>query len=111
MAVTTLQKIALCDASDVEEGTACRLDVGDLELALFNVGGQFYLTQDQCTHGAASLSEGFIDGRTIVCDLHEGGFDLETGQPVLPPCIVPIRTYPTSVEDGVVYGFIETEAV
>jgi hypothetical protein len=36
------------------------VEVEDLVLAVFNIDGMFFVTDDQCTHGPGSLSEGDI---------------------------------------------------
>jgi nitrite reductase/ring-hydroxylating ferredoxin subunit len=68
------------------------------EIAVFNLDGRFYATDDRCTHGAASLSRGEIDGGQIICPLHFGSFDIATGAPVDPPCDVSLRTYRLRIE-------------
>ena len=74
-----------------------------MTVAVFNVDGQFYVTDDACTHGPGSLSEGFIDGDVVECNFHNGQFDIKTGEIVSPPCMIPVKTYPTTVEAGTVF--------
>ena len=74
-----------------------------MTVAVFNVEGQFYVTDDACTHGPGSLSEGFIDGDVVECNFHNGQFDIKTGEIVSPPCMIPVKTYPTTVEAGTVF--------
>lgn len=93
-------QIELCSADDVAPGTALKVETHGLELAVFNVDGAFYVTDDHCTHGPGSLSEGFIDGDIVECNFHQGQFNIRTGAVVLPPCIVPVKTYRTFVRDG-----------
>jgi nitrite reductase/ring-hydroxylating ferredoxin subunit len=100
-------RIDLCNAADVVPGTALKVEAGDLTLAVFNVDGEFYVIDDMCTHGPGSLSEGYIDGDVVECNFHNGQFNIKTGEVVSPPCMVPIKTYPTVVENGRVW--IETE--
>ena len=97
-----MQRIELCQAADVGVGTALRVERGDLALAVFNVDGAFYVTDDACTHGPGSLSEGYIDGDVVECNFHNGQFNIRTGEVVMPPCMIPMKTYPTAVEDGMV---------
>ena len=94
----TRTRIRLCATDDVDFDTAIRVETGDLTLAVFNVGGVFYVTDDQCTHGPGSLSEGYVDGHEIECDFHNGRFDLRTGEVTAPPCMIPVRTYKAVVE-------------
>ena len=79
-----------------------RVEAAGLTVAVFNVDGQFYVTDDACTHGPGSLSEGFIDGDVVECNFHNGQFDIKTGEIVSPPCMIPVKTYPTQVEGGMV---------
>ncbi len=77
-----------------------KVEAGDLVVAVYHVAGEFYVTDDRCTHGPGSLSEGFLEGHTIECDFHGGCFDIRTGAPTVPPCMIPIKTYAVTVEDG-----------
>jgi biphenyl 2,3-dioxygenase ferredoxin subunit len=93
-------RIELCRADDVAPGAAIKVERAGLELAVFNIDGEFYVTDDHCTHGPGSLSEGFIEGDIVECSFHQGQFNIRTGEVVLPPCFVPVKTYPASVLDG-----------
>ena len=88
---------------EVDAGAALKVEKDDMVLAVFNVDGEFYVTDDACTHGPGSLSEGYIEGDVVECNFHNGAFNIRTGEVVLPPCMVPIRTYKTVVEDGTVF--------
>ena len=76
-------------------------------LAIYAVEGECFATSDICTHGQASLSEGYLDGNLIECPLHQGLFYVRTGKPAGEPVTEPVRTFPTKVEDGVVYVEVE----
>jgi biphenyl 2,3-dioxygenase ferredoxin subunit len=103
-------RIRVCEAGEVPAGDVRKAEVDGLVLAVFNLDGEFYVTDDACTHGPGSLSEGFVDGDCIECNFHQGVFNIKTGAVVQPPCIVPVRTYPAVVEDGVVYIEYEPSA-
>lgn len=100
---TSAAKLELCRVDDVPPGQVMKVETSGLTLAVYNVDGVFYVTSDFCTHGPGSLSEGFLDGEVIECNFHQGCFNVRTGEVVAPPCIVPIKTYPVSVENGTVY--------
>ncbi|MET0670708.1 MAG: non-heme iron oxygenase ferredoxin subunit [Xanthobacteraceae bacterium] len=95
-------RVELCKADDVAAGTALRVEAGGVVVAVFNIEGEFYVIDDACTHGPGSLSEGYIDGDVIECNFHNGQFDIKTGEVVSPPCMIPVKTYPTKVEGGTV---------
>ena len=94
------KRLDLCNTGDVAPGAALKVEIGGLTLAVFNVGGKFYVTDDQCTHGPGSLSEGYIEDDVVECNFHNGQFNIRTGEVVSPPCIVPVKTYPVQVVDG-----------
>jgi len=97
---TPAMRLDLCATSEVAPGAAIKVEIGDLALAVFNVDGEFFVTDDMCTHGPGSLSEGYIDGDVVECNFHNGQFNIRTGQVVAPPCMVPVRTYAVSVIEG-----------
>jgi len=102
-----MQRIDLCSTADVAPGTAIKVETGDLSLAVYNVDGEFFCTDDLCTHGPGSLSDGYIDGDVVECNFHNGQFNIKTGEVVAPPCMIPIKTYKTIVDGDRV--LIETD--
>ena len=101
----------VCSTADVAAGEARRVEVDGLVLAVFNLDGEFCVTDDACTHGPGSLSEGFVEGDCVECNFHQGVFNIRTGAVVQPPCIVPVRTYPVTVEGGAIYIDDDSPAV
>ena len=99
---STATLLALCPTSDVPEGGAIKVERDGLILAVFNLGGRFFVTDDTCTHGPGSLSEGEIDcaDGVVECNFHNGAFNIMTGEVVAPPCMIPLRTYRVAVNDG-----------
>lgn len=80
----------------------------DTAVAIYNLDGEYYATSDVCTHGQAYLSDGEIRGDEVVCPYHEGSFDIATGEPVDPPCVIPLDRYEARLgEDGYIYITIE----
>jgi nitrite reductase/ring-hydroxylating ferredoxin subunit len=96
-------RLELCGVDDVSVGEVRKVEAAGLAVAVYNVDGQFYVTDDACTHGPGSLSEGFLECDVIECNFHQGKFNVRTGDIVAPPCMVPIKTYRTVVEGGRVY--------
>lgn len=98
--VETGKLIDLCAAADVADGAMLKVEAGGLVVAVYHVDGIFYVTDDCCTHGPGSLSEGFLEGFVIECDFHGGCFDIRTGAVTEPPCTIPIKTYRVVTENG-----------
>src|SRR5262245_12049448 len=91
-------RVLLCSTSDVLPGTVTKVELQGRSLAVYNIDGQFFATDDRCTHGLASLSDGVLDGDVIECTMHFGAFHVPSGEPAGMPCTVPLRTYPVDVE-------------
>ena len=106
MSQATCRQLALCSRDEVEPGKAIRIEKDGFVLAVFNVEGEFHVTDDTCTHGPGSLSEGCITGDVVECDFHNGAFNIRTGEVVAPPCMIPIKTYRTVVDEN---GFVSIE--
>jgi nitrite reductase/ring-hydroxylating ferredoxin subunit len=90
----------LCAAADVGDEAARRVVVGGTAFAVFRLGARHPVTQDACTHGPGSLSEGLVDGEEIECPFHQGRFHIPTGRPTAPPCTVALRVWDVLVIDG-----------
>jgi anthranilate 1,2-dioxygenase ferredoxin subunit len=95
--------VLLCSIQDVSEDEPLRVEVGGTAYAVFQSGADFHVTEDLCSHGPGSLSEGFLVGCEVVCPFHQGRFDIRTGRPTHPPCEVPIRVWEAIVRDGEIF--------
>ena len=101
----------ICGLDELDPKEPLKVATADRELAVFNVEGEIYVIDDRCTHGPGSLSEGDLDGYVIECDFHQGGFDIRTGEAVIPPCMIPVRTYAVKVVDGKVLVDFDKPAI
>ena len=73
-------------------------DWGRKEIAIYNLDGQFYATDDICTHAYASLADGYVEGELIECPLHGGCFDIKTGKAMTPPVTEDLKTYEVKID-------------
>jgi len=83
---------------DVFEGEVLGVRIAGRDIALYECEGEVYASDNLCTHGAARLSDGFLEGREIECPLHQGRFDICTGQALCAPLTQNLRTYPVRIE-------------
>ncbi|MGY6259255.1 non-heme iron oxygenase ferredoxin subunit [Paraburkholderia caledonica] len=84
---------------EVPEGDVIGINIVGKEIALYEVAGAIYATDNTCTHGAARMSDGFLEGREIECPLHQGRFDVCTGKALCTPLTQDIKTYPVKIEN------------
>jgi nitrite reductase/ring-hydroxylating ferredoxin subunit len=70
------------DALPVEElpgGSMRRVTFGDLDVLLAHTSKGIAAVDDRCPHMSAPLSIGSLEGCIVGCPLHDGRFDLATG--------------------------------
>lgn len=92
---------ALFELDILEIGTPQRVVVEGLPaLAVFRLDDGCFVTDDTCTHGQASLSEGFVEGDEIECPWHSGRFCVRDGRAMAPPAADAIRVYRSRIIDG-----------
>jgi 3-phenylpropionate/trans-cinnamate dioxygenase ferredoxin subunit len=72
-------------------------------VVLVRSAGQLHALHNVCTHQFALLSDGYVEDGCIECPLHQGKFDLQTGEPKAPPVTEPVRVYPVKTEGGKVF--------
>ena len=96
----------LCAAADVPEQSVRQVVPAgaDAEYAVYRLDGQFFVTDDLCTHGLASLSQGDIEDGQIFCPLHGGAFDIRTGKATELPCRLPLKIYEAVLIDGELFA-------
>ena len=113
------RKIAVARLSDFPAGTRMEVRVGSVQIAVFNVEGDFFALFGRCPHQSAPLSRGRLQG-TVICNAdtcwetewaHEGEvlvcpghgmeYDIRSGKAF--GYDLRLRTYEVSVEDGQVF--------
>jgi nitrite reductase/ring-hydroxylating ferredoxin subunit len=85
----------------VAPGQSKLIRVDAQAVAVYNVGGDFFATQEECTHARGPLSEGDLNGRVITCPLHGSRFDVTTGKVLAGPAREPLKTFRVTVESGI----------
>ena len=78
-------------------GQMIGVEVDDKPIAIYNVDGEIFATDNLCTHAFAMLTDGVLDGDIIECPLHGGCFKVKTGEGMGPPVPCNLKTYPTRV--------------
>ncbi len=85
--------------AEVPEGDVIGVMVAGKDIALCEVDGEVFATDNICSHGHARLSDGFLEGREIECPLHQGRFDVCSGQALCAPLTENIKTYTVRIEN------------
>ena len=90
-------KIIAGKTSDISPGKMIKVSIDGRDILVANINGDYYATDDSCTHSGSSLSEGKLDGCTITCGWHAAEFDCKTGKLV---------KFPTKIRDLTSYNVV-----
>ncbi|HEY4440461.1 MAG TPA: non-heme iron oxygenase ferredoxin subunit [Candidatus Elarobacter sp.] len=83
---------------EIPPGTTKRVDVDGVGVLLCNVDGEIYAIEDVCTHDGGPLDQGELEDCRIMCPRHGAMFDVKTGAALTPPAVVPVETYPVTID-------------
>jgi naphthalene 1,2-dioxygenase system ferredoxin subunit len=95
--------IDIASTADVPEEDVMGIDINAKSIALYQVDGEIFATDNICTHGNARLCDGFLEGHEIECPLHQGKFDIRNGKAMCAPLTEDIRTYPVKIDGDRVF--------
>ncbi|HBZ05199.1 MULTISPECIES: 3-phenylpropionate/cinnamic acid dioxygenase ferredoxin subunit [Massilia] len=99
-----MTRILVCEDKALQDGEAIKVDGPGDAVAVFRSNGEVFALADRCSHGNASMSEGYVeDDGTVECPLHAARFCLKTGAALCQPATEPLRTFPVAVVDGNIY--------
>lgn len=87
----------VASTGDVDDGQVIGVSAGGVPVAVFRLGDDFFALHDQCSHGQAKLSEGFIEDGNVECPLHQGLICIRTGEAVSAPISREVDAYPVRV--------------
>ena len=92
--------VRVCSVSDLPDPGKASVKVGDRAVALFQVSGQLWATDDRCTHDGGQLATGRLEGYTIICPRHGARFDVRTGKVLARPASIDLAVHDVKVEGG-----------
>jgi 3-phenylpropionate/trans-cinnamate dioxygenase ferredoxin subunit len=99
------------NAASFEDEDVEQVWIGPLAIAVYKAQGNFYATQDVCTHEHAYLSDGVVVDCVVECPFHQGRFDVRNGRALGAPVIVSLETYAVKVTDGRIYVRVTKEQI
>jgi 3-phenylpropionate/trans-cinnamate dioxygenase ferredoxin subunit len=96
----TAEYVAIGPADEIGNGQRKIVEIDELAIAVFNIGGAYYAIADVCSHDDGPVAEGELSGYEIECPRHGARFDVRSGKVLSFPAIVDIPAYPVKIEDG-----------
>jgi NADPH-dependent 2,4-dienoyl-CoA reductase/sulfur reductase-like enzyme/nitrite reductase/ring-hydroxylating ferredoxin subunit len=93
----------VCGIDELADDEMMEASVGDIDVLVARVDGDFFATGAHCTHYGAPLSNGVLSEGTVVCPWHHAVFDVRTGDHVEPPGKDCLTAFEVEVRDDEVY--------
>ncbi len=91
--------VRACGQGDFGDRQVIRFDAASGTFAIYrSPEGDYYATDGHCTHEQTHLADGNVYGHEIECPRHLGAFDYRTGEAVLAPACIDLRTFPVRSE-------------
>lgn len=89
--------VKVAELADLKSGEAKAVEAGGKTIALYNVGGAIFATDNTCLHHGGPLGEGMLEGDVITCPWHMWEYNVRTGEKC-GDSAVRVATYPVKIE-------------
>ena len=89
--------VAVAKLSELDPGIAKAVEVNGKAIAVFNVNGKIFATDNTCLHQGGPLGEGMLEGNVVTCPWHMWQYNVCTGEN-LEDSLLKLETYPVQVE-------------
>ena len=90
-------------ADSIEMEDLIRFDHAERTFCVYRLKDGYYATDGMCTHEAVHLEDGLVMDDEIECPMHQGIFNIKSGEATSPPACEDLKTYPVKVENDLVY--------
>ncbi len=95
--------VRACATADFAARQVVRFDLGPRTFAIYkSPEGAYFATDGHCTHEQTHLADGNVYGHEIECPRHLGAFDYRTGEAVMAPACIDLKTFAVRVEGDAV---------
>lgn len=90
---------------DLKSGTATKVSVDGVAVALVRIDDDVYAIGDVCSHANVSLSDGEVwcDEKQLECPRHGSAFSLVSGHPDTLPATQPVPVFDAKIVNGEVH--------
>lgn len=89
--------VTICRTDELPPGAHRVVEVDGVQVAVFNVDGDFFAIEDVCTHDGGVLTGGPVHGGEIVCPRHGARFCIKTGEALSAPAFEATARFPVRV--------------
>ena len=88
------------ELAELGDGEQIFVEIGDIDLVIFQIADQVFAIGDVCSHDGAPLGEGEIEDFEVICPRHGARFDIRSGKATALPAVEDIPAYPVRINEG-----------
>jgi len=92
-----MPEFVVASTQELKPGSGKVAEINGQSIAIFNVEGTYYATDNTCLHRGGPLGEGELEGEVVTCPWHAWQFNVKTGISVNNPSAC-VKTFPVKVE-------------
>lgn len=75
-----IKSVEILKKSELADGEMKKVKIGNLDVLIARIDGEFFAMNNKCPHMGGDLSEGSLDGTILTCPLHHSQFNITTGE-------------------------------
>lgn len=94
--------VKIANMSEVKEKEPTHAQVLGTDLVIIKFGDEASVLYGRCLHRGALLSDGYVDGKNLICGIHNWDYRYETGVSEYAPD-EKLRKFKHSIKDGALY--------
>ena len=91
--------VKVAKLTELDPGIARAVEVNGKSIALYNVNGTVFATDNTCLHQGGPLGEGMLEGDVVTCPWHMWDYNVRTGEKIGSPELK-VSRYEVQVENG-----------
>ena len=92
-----------CKKNEVDFEDLIRFDHDNRTFCIYNIKDGFYATDGICSHEEVHLEDGLVSDDEIECPMHQGIFNIKTGEVIQDPPCEALKTYEVKVEEEKIF--------
>lgn len=89
--------------NSIDEEDVIRFDHQEKTFCVYRLKDGFYATDGICTHEAVHLEDGLVMDDEIECPMHQGIFNIKSGEAISPPACKDLKTYPVKIDNDKIF--------
>ncbi len=97
-----MEWVPAAKVGEIADGESKLVEVNGSDVAVYNLGGEYFAIEDVCTHDGGELSTGWVEGDRIVCPRHFAEFSIRTGEALKAPAWEGVHSFPVRIHEGVI---------